>query len=304
MHARFIAAFVALAFSFGLLAPAGAITGHPTRTNVGVPAGTVLTTYAGPTTITSCGVVIDSKTVNGDLTIRAGNGTHSASTPCVTIRKTRVNGVIDDSYTSRGFGPVVIDDSTVANPSTRDVACVSDANYYMHRDYVTGCRSGAQSDGYTQIYDSYLEANRESGSAHMDAFITNGNYGAPIHLQNNTFLCNPTLGDPVPNGAGCAADVGLFGDFSAVTNLNLWDNLFKTTSAAYYCLHGPYESAKPFPNGGNDLIVGNDFERQGTGKPCADAGTVYEWNDVAGMWCNNTYLDGTKVLPAHTDNCA
>ena len=44
----------------------------------------------------------------------------------------------------------------------------------------------------------------------MDAFITNGNYGAPIVLDHNGSCAAHR---PVPNGAGCAADVGLFGDF-------------------------------------------------------------------------------------------
>ena len=58
-----------------------------------------------------------SKVVNGDLTVLAGNGTHSASTPCVTIKNSLVRGMIDTKYASyscggaRGCGPVVIADS-------------------------------------------------------------------------------------------------------------------------------------------------------------------------------------------------
>src|SRR5260370_5329873 len=59
---------------------------YPNPSNTGVPAERALTGYVGPTTIRTCGVVIDSKIVNGDLTILSSHGTHSAATPCVTIR--------------------------------------------------------------------------------------------------------------------------------------------------------------------------------------------------------------------------
>jgi hypothetical protein len=272
----------------------------PSASNTGVPAGRVLTTYAGPTTIRTCGVVIDSKVVNGDLTILAGNGTHSAATPCVTIRNSLVKGIIDDKWTSyscagfRGCGPVVITDSEIGVPVPADVAAISDTNYYMWRSYVHGARSGAQCDGYCEIHDSYLLADKEFGTAHMDAFITNGNYGAPIVLDHNSFLCAPT--GSVPDGAGCAANVGLFGDFSAVTNMTVTDNIFRATNDAYFCLHSPYEPGKPYPNGGNDNFSGNVFEKGASGK-CGGAGPVFNWNNVAGRWCDNNFDDGSAVLP-------
>jgi hypothetical protein len=277
----------------------------PSVANTGVPDGTNLTTYTGSTTIRSCGTVIDSKIVNGDLTILAGNGTHSASTPCVTIKNSLVKGMVDDKYASyscggvQGCGPVLITDSEIANPVARDVAAVTEANYYMWRSYVHGARSGVQCDGYCEIHDSFLLADKEFGSAHMDAFITNGNYGNPIVLDHNAFLCAPT--GPVPNGAGCAADVGLFGDFSAVTNMTITGNLFKATNDAYFCLHSGYEPGKPYPNGGGLNYTNNVFEAGSNGK-CGDADAVYNWNNSAGRWCNNKFSDGRVVLD--TDQCA
>jgi len=279
----------------------------PNPLNTGVPAGRTLTTYTGPMTIRTCGVVIDSKVVNGDLTILASNGTHSAATPCVTIRNSRIKGIIDDKWTSyscaghSGCGPIVILDSEIANPTPRDVAAISDTNYYMWRSYVHGARSGGQCDGFCEVHDSYLLADTEYGSAHMDAFITNGNYGSPMVLEHNSFLCAPT--GNVPNGAGCAADVGFFGDFSAVTNTTVTNNLFKATNDAYYCLHSGYEAGKPYPKGGNLTFTGNVFERGSSGK-CGGANPVFDWNNTAGKWCNNVWAnDGTNVLPGNPDNC-
>src|SRR4051794_30086274 len=97
MHKRFVALFTALAFIIpGITSSptAGAITGHPSPTNVGIPSGTTLTLYTGPMTITSCGVWLDSKIIPGDITIAASNGTHSEATPCVLITKSYIQGIV------------------------------------------------------------------------------------------------------------------------------------------------------------------------------------------------------------------
>ena len=50
-------------------------TGFPDATTTGVPAGTVLTTYTGPTTITTDGTVIENKIINSQIDIKAANVT-------------------------------------------------------------------------------------------------------------------------------------------------------------------------------------------------------------------------------------
>lgn len=280
----------------------------PTTSTTGVPAGTVLSAYTGSLS-PPCGTVIDSKTVNGDLTIRAGNGTRSASTPCVTIRKSLIKGIIDLQWTGKGYGPVVMTDSEVANPRTADVAAVSQSNIFMWRTYVHGARSGVQCDGYCYLYDNVLVADRESGSAHMDGFISNGNYGNPMVVDHNSILCSSTLGDPVPNGAGCAADSGLFGDFSDVNNTTFTNNLLRASGTLFYCFDTPY-LPKPHPNGGNNNISGNRWESGSSGK-CGDDGPVNGTgsaiNKGTNLWCNNVWLDGANagkpVLPGIADNC-
>lgn len=275
----------------------------PTPASTGVPAGTALTDMAS-TTIRACGKY-DARNVTGDLTILASNGTHSSSTPCVTFTRSKVNGIVDDKWSSypcagfSGCGPVVFIDSEVSNPTARDVAAVSDANVYLWRSYVHGARSGVQCDGNCEIHDSYLLADREFNAAHMDAFISNGNYSAPMLLDHTTLLCKPTT--TAPNGAGCAADLGLFGDFSAITNTTITNNLFLPPDG-YYCTHTGYEPGKPYPSGGHITFTGNVFQRGPSGK-CGQSGPVFNWNNSAGTWCNNLFDDGTAALPGNADNC-
>src|SRR4029453_16253456 len=47
--------------------------GFPNATNTGVPAGTALTAYTGPKTVTTDGTVIDGKVITGSLIVHADN---------------------------------------------------------------------------------------------------------------------------------------------------------------------------------------------------------------------------------------
>jgi hypothetical protein len=278
------------------------LTAAPTVATTGVPVGTTLTAYTGPMTITSCGVTIDSKLITGQLVIKAGNGTQSASTPCVTIKNSLVKGTVYDGWTSQYHaGPLVMTDSEVANPTPADCATISDTNYYLTRVYAHGCRSGAQADGFWDIRDSYLLADVEFGSAHMDGFISNGNYGQKFVMDHNTLLCKPV--NSVPNGAGCAADLGLFGDFSLISNGQITNNYIKATSDAFFCVHTGYEPGTPYPGGGNLNFTGNVWEWSGQKGQCGGAGSAtFNWNNSAGTWCNNTWSIGGPVLTS-ADNC-
>lgn len=309
---------VAMSFPFLVPSPAGALTGHATKTNVGVLPGVTLTEYTGPNPITSCGTTLTNKyLINTDLDIRVGNGHDDEAHPCVTLNNVLVyGGVIDVGYTAQGFGPLVANDTSVVNRTTRDVACVSLSHFYLHRVMTTGCRSGAQSDGFTGIYDSYLEATREYCAAlhggsgpcqHLDGFLSNGNYGNPITLQNDTLYCNPTEGDPVEVGAGCAADLGLFADNGPpeLGNIFVFSNLFKATNAAFYCISGPNNAMKR--QGVHDVyIVGNDFETN-TGSNCGHLGNIDNgWvNDAATnrLQCQNYFVGTTTNAMPAAPNC-
>src|SRR4051794_9819783 len=52
-----------------------ALFGMPNATNTGVPAGTTLTAYTGPMTITTPGTVIEGLIINGQLAVNAANVT-------------------------------------------------------------------------------------------------------------------------------------------------------------------------------------------------------------------------------------
>jgi len=84
--------------------------GFPDATTTGVPAGTVLSAYTGPTTITKAGTVIEGKTIDGGLVINAPN---------VTIK----NCIITGGYYfgvdgEKGGSTLLIQNCTIIGPGT------------------------------------------------------------------------------------------------------------------------------------------------------------------------------------------
>jgi len=243
---------------------------YPSATNTGIPAGTVLTAYTGPMTITTCGVIIDSKTISGGIDIRATNGTTSATTPCVTIRNSLIKGQIDTSYStssacgSHACGPLNVTDSEVANNLATD-ANIKETNFNLLRVNEHGGRTGILCDGWCSVTDSYVHDNYFVGANHMGAFLSNGNDGRPITLTHNTLLCNVEAGSPGGSG-GCSADVNFYGDFGTISNISVTNNLLKASSDFYYCAYtGASQPAKAFKTGTNLNWTNNVFEKGSSG---------------------------------------
>jgi hypothetical protein len=260
-----------------------------------------MSTYTGPLTITSCGVVIDSKIINGDLFIRAGNGTHSSSTPCVTLKNSLVHGEVHNGYSGQRYGPLVVMDTEIAVPIPNDgaSAALDDSNLYAWRVDVHGARSGVQCDGWCEIHDSFIHGNYYVSPAHLDAFISNGNYGAPIVLDHNSWQCMIINRSADDGKGGCSADVGLFADFSAITNMTVTNNLMMESDAGYCAYTGSDQPSKPYPVGTGIVWKNNVWQRGGGAGMCGWAGAVYDWQNNSGnSWCNNTWDDGAAVMPS------
>lgn len=293
----------------------------PTLANTG-PGSAQLTPYTGPSTITQCGVVIDHKDVPFGLDIRAGNGSRaitdnesaSKAQACVVIINSKVHGVIDTRWTgyhTPTYGPVHIADTEVIGDGT-DNAALTETNIHVWRSYVHGNRSGMQCDGFCEVHDSYVVADTEVGAAHMDAFITNGNYGNPLLLDHSTWLCQPKFGGAVQQGAGCAAAIGLFGDFSPITNVTVRNNQVLGETENAFCLRTGQDQSgnggghKPYPNGSNDTWTGNVFPKAATGTSCNVVPPDWTPSHSAAqhdVWCNNTTDGHTLSYPA-AETCA
>ncbi|HEY5172480.1 MAG TPA: S8 family serine peptidase [Acidimicrobiia bacterium] len=293
---------------------------YPGPSDTGVPAGVALTPYTGPTTITTCGSVIEAKTVDGSLIIRAGNGHSDANHPCVTIRDSLIKGSIDSSTATSAAcrpspcGPVAIYDSEIAvpQPNAGDFAAVSQTNLHAWRIDVHGARSGIQCDGNCEVHDSYVVADYFVSPARMDAYVaTSASSGTQV-LDHNTFLCyigpgSPGRPNPRDVKGGCSGDVAFFGTVGKISNVTVDDNLFRASGAQRYAAYtGASAPHRAYPLGDHLTWTANVFQQCPTAPAkgsCSTSGPVPDWaSSATNQWCRNAWDTGALVL-ASVENC-
>jgi hypothetical protein len=265
-----------------------------------VPAGTNLTNYTGSCTITAANTVIDSKTVNCELTIRA---------PGVVIRNSLVNGHvwIDEPGPNYSF---TISDSTVdAGPVD---AVNNDGNRALGKSHFTAIRvetvrgiGGAWCEYDCTIRDSWIHGQDrdEGGMAHQSGVrMGSGSPTAGQFMLHNTIVCDAP---EVPPDAGCSADITGYGDFNTIQNNTVANNLLGSTTGGT-CAYGGSSASKPYPNGNNNIFRDNIFERGPGNRGAGALGKCGYWfaiTDLAAgqrgnQWVNNRWNTG-EVMPSN-----
>ncbi|MEV8513114.1 hypothetical protein [Dactylosporangium sp. NPDC051484] len=258
--------------------------------NTGVPSGTQLTTYTGPCTITKAGTVIDAKTINCDLNVKAAN---------VTVKRSKINGgvlVDTDLSDSRGWFLTLADSEVDAG--LRQNAAVSYGNMTIVRSNIHGGQTSVQCGEHAlscTVQDSWLHGQRipSDGNWHLGGFLSNG--GRNIRIKHNTIVCDA----PVTSvGEGCTGDLNLFGDFAVISDVIADSNFLGANTASSYCLYAGDTTSKPYPRANNVHIINNVFQI-GTNRKCGGYGPVsgFNTNGTGNVWSNNTWEDGTPVKP-------
>lgn len=258
--------------------------GWPGPGNTGVPAGTTLTPYTGPCTITSARTLSAVDATKCDaLVIQARD---------VVIDKSlvpRVESTVGDS------GSVTITDSSVRGGDWVD-GSVWGYNISATRVDVTGGQHSFHCNDNCILVDSWLhdQYNPDGQSFHNNAFISNG--GTNMLVRHNTLHCTPLLN---ATDGGCTADVSLFGDFDPITNVTVDRNLLKANNSSIsYCAYGGYSPSKPFPVAEGIVFTNNVFER-GTNNKCGVYGpvTAFQKSATGNVWSGNVWSDGSPVNP-------
>lgn len=283
-------------------------TGYPhglpgdTRTPV------TLSDYTGPMTLSSCGVTIDSKTISGDLLITAGNGTHSAATPCITIKNSLLKGTIHTDTISQG--PVVITDTEIAVPGSSWWASTGFYNTFDWRVNSHGGQGTIKCQAYCESHDSWVHGMYLENQYHYNAWGGNGIEAADAGfvIDHGYADCGGFAAKDASAGsdAGCSADIGFYGDFAPVRNITINKTFFAAAKATAqfgsgtqpgYCLNPGYYPGKPYPNPSNVVVTNNVFEKGPTGK-CGEYGATNTWLSGNGnVWSGNTWDDGTVLNP-------
>lgn len=283
----------------------------PGPQNTGYPKGlpgdsrkpVTLTTYTGPTTIRTCGVVIDSKQVNGTLIIEAGNGTSSKSTPCVTIRNSLVKGVIYSEKAS--YGPILIEDTEVSPPDLPWWENIGRSNFFAYRVNSHGGEGVIKCDSNCEAKDNWVHGMELGGSYHYNAFGGNGTNG--FRIEHNYASCGDwSKISSRTSDAGCSAVIGFYGDFAPIRNItinrNFLDSSFSTSAGVHtqagYCLNPGYYPGKPYPDTANIVVTDNLFARGTSGK-CGVYGPTNSLNKQGSpngnVWSGNRYADGVAI---------
>lgn len=270
--------------------------------NVGVPAGTVLSAYTGPCTITTANTVIDKKTVNCDLSIRAKN---------VTITNSKVSGaiIVDGDFCS-SYSYTVSDSNIHVNDI--NLRGLMSCSYTATRVIVSGGQSMAWCDTCT-IRDSFLHHPLEDpagAAANHAAHNSTVRISKFANLYHNTLWC-VVKEYSQPNGedtSGCSANqTGYSHDGAPPYNSTIERNLYMPTSGGY-CAYGGStigETSKV-----HDVVFkDNVFKRtafldpvtgQTQGGPnCGFWGSItsFDSNRPGNKWENNRWDDGSILNP-------
>ena len=263
--------------------PAPTTSGWPDASTTGVPAGTPLTTYTGPCTVTTANTVIDAKTVNcSSLVIHAAN---------VTISRSKVNGIVSSGTDNDTYSFTLSDSDVDATPGfAAQLTAVEGLHFTVLRSDIQGGNRSVNCINCT-IQDSYVHGqDADAGGTWHESGIRMNDHNV---IRHNTILCDaPTIG-----GAGCSADLTGYGDFAPVTNNLIENNLFKATPSGGFCSYGGSSKGKAYSTDAHDIrFINNVFEAGPTGH-CGIWGPVTDFDPTrpGNLWSGNTWTDGTPA---------
>jgi hypothetical protein len=248
-----------------------------------VPAGVALTAYTGPTKITQPNTVIDAKTISGGLVI---------ATTGVQIKRSKITGTITNEGSQiAGSTNFTISDSEIKAPnSSRGVL----GGYFtVLRTEITGGTSGGWCNDCT-IQDSYIHGqyNTQGEGWHESGF----RFDQRTRLIHNAIACDAVEG---PNDGGCSAAITGYGDFEAVVDVTIDNNLILPSQRAAFCVYGGSSGGKPYSSQTRGVIITNNVFSHGANGRCADYGPITDFSPSApgNKWSNNRWDDGTTVNP-------
>lgn len=261
----------------------------PNAANTGVPSGVTLTAYpctGNETTISTNGTVIDAKTVNCDLVIKASN---------VVVKNSKVTGSVytPDGALNYSFR---IEDSEVAHPVITDWGrtMIGEANFTVLRTEVTGGNRGIYCRKNCTVQDSWIHGTKVTGTLHASAIRVS--QGAT--LIHNTIHCDA----PDSGEAGCSANLTGYPDFESVKSNTIQANLFKSTPGGY-CAYAGATGSKPYStavdNATNIVFKDNVFERGTSSGKCGWWGPVTDFaaGRTGNVWTNNKWDNGSVLNP-------
>lgn len=218
--------------------------GFPDATNSGVPVGTTLTPYTGPSTITTAGTVINGKLITTQLTINANNVViensellnPSSNTTIASCQSVDCAAIV---YLNAASGGGVYNSYISGNGYNCSIGVEARGGQQVVGNNISGCGDAVREASLMQgnyLHDFWLDG-RVNGACvdtpHNDGYQTLGISGATI--EDNTII-NPTDGSNSDDCQIGSASAGIdscvyFGDQSQASKNDLVQgNLFDCNS--------------------------------------------------------------------------
>jgi hypothetical protein len=259
--------------------------------NTGIPAGTTLTAYTGPCTITAANTVIDSKTINCDLEVEA---------PGLVVRKSRLNGNIANAEGSNNSYRV--EDSYIdASPNgPRAARGIQTTHYTVVRSEIVGGNSGGYCQLDCTLQDSWIHGTELDPNSLWHASALRVEQGS--NLIHNTLACD-YMGPFNNDEIGCSADMTGYPDFAPINHNTIDGNLFiANPSGAGFCAYGGGTGTKPYSNDSLNakyIVFRNNVFQRGSNGKCGTYGPVTDFisTRTGNVWDNNRWSDGATVPP-------
>jgi hypothetical protein len=283
--------------------PAGAATtgtgitpGFPTSTNTGVPAGIPMKTVPGQVSsgpgwawnsaggyleVSGNGANLSGLKVNGNIDVSASN---------VTINHVKINAGGDGSMgiSLRHTSGVTIENSNINGLNTganrlmvgiKDIYG-DDTGTTVEGNNITKTATDVQIYAGT-IENNYMAQHGMVTGDHVNGITTNGD-DQPLLIQHNTIL----------NNFGQTDAIGLFQDFSDVSNVTINDNFL---AGGGYTIYGGTGADGPTSH---IVVTGNTistmyYAHGGYYGPA----TAFNPAGTGNVWSGNTYTNG-KTIPA------
>jgi uncharacterized membrane protein YgcG len=256
----------------------------------GVPAGVSLSTYSGPCTITANNTVIDGKTVNCSLEIKASN---------VQIKNSRINGTVLTPSGSLAYSFTITDSEVIAPQAAAwEQTGIGEANFTALRVEVTGGNRSIYCRKSCTVRDSWVHGQNIAESPRVHASGIRQSQGATI--VHNRIHCSA---DDTSSGGGCSANLTGYGDFEPVQDNRIEKNLFVATPGGA-CAYGGSsgdDGTKPYGHLASNIdFIDNVFQR-GSVNNCGFYFPITDFDDSrpGSEWTNNRWEDGAVVPPAN-----
>jgi hypothetical protein len=258
----------------------------PGPQSTGIPAGTVLTNYTGPSGYQDPGtMVIDKKTVNSELRFYG----HAN----VTITNSKINGHIDFDLTDATSTLTIRDSELDAGGYIG--AVLGNRRWNAIRINVHGGTTGVNCAGDCTLTDSWIHGSYlpTTGDYHLGGFLSNG--GDNINSIHNSIFCDAGQN---PSGGNCSGDFNMFGDFAPISHVTVDRTLIGANQYISYCLYGgdAPPGGKPYPESSYVVIKNSIMQKGVTGK-CGGYGGAANFNParIGNQWINNYWDDGTVL---------